>query len=209
MLILTFSSVVIDDLITQHGEENVAYIYCDYRDQTNQTMVNILGSLLRQLLATAPFVPEAITTLLESRQKKDQRVEVGDISQMLKILLPQLRCSFICLDALDELEPRTRLALLSALRTEFGTVRLFITGRPHVQPEVDTTLQTQLEAMHLTADKGDIRGYLTHEIEQDKKINPGDMNDELQEEILEEITSKADGMYAISFYVLSQSVRGL
>ena len=193
--------MVIDDLITRHGEENVAYMYCDYRDQTNQTVVNILGSLLRQLLITASCLPEAIITLLESHKKRNKRVEIGDISQMLQVLLPQLNCSFICLDALDELEPRTRLALLSALRTEFGTVRLFMTGRPHIGPEVDGALQTHLEAMYLTADEGDIRGYLTHEIEEDKKINPDDMNDQLQEEILEAITSKAGGMYVRSFHV--------
>ena len=188
---------MIDDLITQHSEENVAYMYCDYRDQSNQTVVNILGSLLRQLLITAPQVPEAITTLLESIKKRGHRVEVGDISQMLKALLPQLNYSFICLDALDELVPRTRLGLLSALRTEFGTARIFITGRPHIQPEVDGALQTQIHSLYITADQDDIRGYLTHEIEEDKKINPDDMNDQLKEEILQGITSKAGGMYVI------------
>jgi len=200
LLMLAFSSVVIDDLITHHGEENVVYIYCDYGDQTNQTLVNILGSLLRQLLVTSTFVPEAITTLLESRKKHGQIVEVGDISEMLKALLLQRNnCNFLCLDALDELEPHTRFALLKALHTDFSTIRIFLTGRPHIQPEVDGALQTKLDAMHITADGGDIRGYLTHEIEKDMNINPGDMNDQLKEEILEAITRKAGGMYAIHF----------
>ncbi|KAF8426182.1 hypothetical protein BGX38DRAFT_487828 [Terfezia claveryi] len=123
------SSVVIDDLITRHGEQHIAYIYCNYRDRTNQTVVNILGSLLRQLLVTASYVPEAITTALETIKKKSQRVEIRDVTQMMKILLPRLSRSFLCLDALDELESRTRFALLSALHTEFGTVRIFLTGR--------------------------------------------------------------------------------
>ena len=87
------------------------------------------------------------------------------------------------MDALDELEPRTRLALLGALGTEFGTIGIFITGRPHVQPEVEGAFQTQLEAIHLTADQGDIRGYLTHEIEQDMKINPDDMKYDIDSSI--------------------------
>ena len=192
---------MIDDLITRHGEESVAYMYCDYRDQTNQTVLNILGSLLRQLLITASYVPEAITTLLETIKKKDHRVELGDVSQMLKVLLPRLNRSFICLDALDELEPRIRFQLLKALHTDFGTVHIFLTGRPHIQVEVDMALQTQLEVMHITADQGDIRAYLTHEIEEDMNINPDDMNDQLKEEILETITSKACGMYVIYFYI--------
>ena len=176
-------------------------MYCDYRDQINQTVVNILGSLLQQLLITAPLVPAAITSLLESIEKKKKKVEVADISQILKILLPQLNRTFICLDALDELIPRTRLALLTALRTEFGTIRIFVTGRPHIQPEVDEALQTQLVTMHISADQGDIRGYLAHEIGEDRKINPDDMNDELKEEILQAITAKAGGMYAMNFYI--------
>jgi len=87
LLMLPLSSAVIDNLITQHGD-------CDYRDQPNQTLINILGSLLRQHLVTASHVPEAITTLLESIKKKNHRVELCDVSQMLKVLLPQLNSSF-------------------------------------------------------------------------------------------------------------------
>ena len=198
---LAFSSVVIDDLITQHGEENVAYIYCDYRDHSNQTVVNILGSLLQQLLITATLVPEGITALLESIARKKQKVETGDVSQILKILLPQIKSpSFVCLDALDELESRTRFALLRALRADFGTVRIFLTGRPHIQREVDGALETKLDAINITADDGDIRGYLANEIDEDMNINPDDMNEQLKEEIIDTITRKAEGMYVIYYH---------
>ena len=146
------SSVVIDNLITRHGDENVAYVYCDYRDQKNQTVVNILGSLLRQLLVTSSYVPEAIATQLESITRKGQRVEVGDVSQMLKVVLPRHNNRFLCLDALDELQPRTRLALLTTLGTEFGSARIFFTGRPHIQSEVDGVFQTEIDSLHITAD---------------------------------------------------------
>ena len=201
MLTSTSSSVVIDDLITRHGEANVAYVYCDYRDQTSQTVVNILGSVLRHLLITTPYVPETIITILESIKKKNQRAETGDISKMLKLLLPQLDRTFLCLDALDELEHRTRFTLLKALRTEFGTARIFLTWRSYIEPEVSGALQVQLEAIRIAADEEDIRGFLIHEIEEDMSINPGDMNEQLREEILEAIISKAGGMYV--FYLFS------
>jgi len=198
---LASSSVVIDDLIMRHGEANVAYLYCDYRDQTSQTVVNILGSVLRQFLTTASYVPKTIITTLESIKKKGQRAEIGDISKMLTILLPHLNRSFLCLDALDELEPRTRFTLLKALRTEFNSARIFLTGRPHIEPEVNGALQIQLDAMHIEANEGDIRGFLIHEIEEDMNINPDDMNDQLREEILEAVISKADGMYVLYFFM--------
>jgi len=197
---LASSSVVIDKLIMRHGEANVAYLYCDYRDQTSQTVVNILGSVLRQFLTTACYVPETIITTLESIKKKGQRVEIEDISKMLKVLVPHLHRSFLCLDALDELESHTRFTLLQALRTEFGNARIFLTGRPHIEPEVNRALQTQLDAMHIEANEGDIRGFLIYEIEKDMNINPDDMNEQLREEILEAIISKADGMYVLHFF---------
>jgi len=198
---LATSSVVIDDLIARHGKANVAYIYCDYRDQTSQTVVNILGSVLRQLLTTASYVPETIYTVLESIKKQGQRAEIGDISTMLKVLLPRLDRSFLCLDALDELESRTRFTLLKALRTEFGSARIFLTGRPHIELEVNRALQIQLDAMHIEANEDDIRGFLIHEIEEDMNINPDDMNKQLREEILEAIIGKAGGMYVLSFFI--------
>jgi len=195
------SSVVIDDLITQHGEANVAYLYCDYRDQKSQTVVNILGSVLRQFLTTASYVPDTIITTLESIKKKGQRVKIGDISKMLKVLLPHLDRSFLCLDALDELDSHTRFTLLQALRTEFGNARIFLTGRPHIEPEVNRALQIQLDAMHIKANECDMRGFLIHEIEKDMNINPDDMNEQLREEILEAIIGKADGMYVLYFFM--------
>jgi len=198
---LASSSVVIDDLITRHGEANVAYLYCDYRDQTSQTVVNILGSVLRQFLTTASYVPETIITTLESIKKKGQRAEIGDISKMLKALLPHLDRSFLCLDALNELESRTRFLLLKALRTEFDSAHIFLTGRPYIAPEVNRALQIQLDTMHIEANEGDIREFLINKIEEDMHINPDDMNEQLREEILEAIISKASGMYVLYFFI--------
>jgi len=150
----------------RHGEANVAYIHCDYRDQTSQIVVNILGSVLRWLLT------ETIITILESIKEKVQRAKIGEI---LKVFLLHLHRSFLCLDALDELESRTRFTLLKALRTEFGSARIFLTGRPHIEPEVNGALQVQLDTMHIEANVGDTRGFLLHDIEEDMNINPDDL----------------------------------
>ena len=78
---------MIDHLISKHGKQHVAYIYCDYRDQTNQTVVNILGSLLKQLLTATSNIPDAVTGVLELIQKEDKRLEKSDISQILKLVV--------------------------------------------------------------------------------------------------------------------------
>ncbi|KAF8423279.1 hypothetical protein EV426DRAFT_574568 [Tirmania nivea] len=166
------SSAVIDHLISQHGEPQVAYIYCDYRDQTNQTVVHILGSFLKQLLSAAIHaVPKSTISELESIQRQD---------------------------ALDELEPRVRLELLRLLQSEFGSARIFLTGRPHIQSDINRVFKVNPEdAIHITADRGDIKAYLNHEVELDMEMNPDEMNESLKQEILEVILSKADGMFLL------------
>jgi len=189
---------VVDHLISQHGERQVAYIYCDYRDQKNQTVVHILGSFLKQLLSAAIHtVPEAIINELEAIQTKGKRVETSEVIQMLKSVVSQLDVCFLCIDALDELEPRVRMEFLKLLHSEFefGAARIFLTGRPHIQSEVNRVFQFNLEdAIHITADQRDIKAYLNHEIELDTEINPDEMNESLKHEILKAILSKADGM---------------
>ena len=48
------SSIVIDHLESQPDGFGIAYVYCDYRDHGKQTMANILGSILSQLLLQIP-----------------------------------------------------------------------------------------------------------------------------------------------------------
>ena len=188
---------MIDHLISRHGKKHVAYIYADYRDQPNQTLVNIIGSLLKQLLiVNISNVPDAVISVLESIQEEGKRLERSHILQIVKSAMPQLHDpSFLCIDALDELEPRVRHELLKVLQSEFGPSRIFLTGRPHIRSEVNSIFQAhQHDPIHITADLGDVREYLTHEIELDMEVNPEDMNEQLKEEILEAIINQAKGM---------------
>jgi len=129
-LTLSYSSMVIDHLLSQYGELRVAYVYCDYRDQTNQSLANILSSILGQLLTATTNIPEAVVGILEALQKDGKRLELSDVSRMLKLTIPQVATDpvglFLCIDALDELEPRVRLGLLEALQSEFGGTRIFL-----------------------------------------------------------------------------------
>ena len=189
--------MVIDHLSSLYGVSKVAYIYCDYRDKTNQSLLNILGSILKQLLATTASMPDAMVVALESLQKNGKRLEITNVSQMLSLTISQLGASglFVCIDALDELEPRVHLELLKALQSEFGSVRIFLTGRPHISSDVSRILQLHKEdAIKITPHSTDVREYLSHEIDLDWEINPDDMNEQLKEEIVNEIVTKAQGM---------------
>ncbi|RPB26204.1 hypothetical protein L211DRAFT_804942, partial [Terfezia boudieri ATCC MYA-4762] len=191
------SSMVIDHLVSHYGEHRVAYIYCDYRDKTNQNLLNIMGSILKQHLAITVEIPDAVVQLLESQQNISGK---ADVSQMLKFVIPQLAVSghFLCIDALDELEPGTRFELLKALQTEFGNSRIFLTGRHHIASDVSRILQiSSVDSIQITPNPIDIRAYLSYEMELDWERNPDDMNEQLKEKILDGIVSKAQGMFLL------------
>jgi len=171
-------------------------MYCDYRDQGKQILVNILGSLLKQFLIHfgTSYIPQDVIKALEEKKRRGQRVETTDILWMLKVTLTQFNHSYICIDALDELQAEVRKALLETLRSIFATVRtvgFFLTGRPHIATELNARLQIQ-QAIDIKAQHSDIKAYLTYQLSQD--TNPGAMNGTLEEEIMTMIIEKSKDM---------------
>ena len=102
---------MLDDLVSRFPQRDtvaIACLYCDYRDQSNQTLGNLLGSVVKQFLIAMSHVPDAVTEMLEPVQRQGKRFQMSDALLALKHTLPQLNYAFICIDAFDELEPRIR-----------------------------------------------------------------------------------------------------
>ena len=116
-------------------------MYADYKDQSNQTLVPILGSVLRQFLTSAHApIPDEVIHKLRNIQRQGTKIKTEDILALLKIRLHQLKCAFICIDAVDELEPKVRQQVLNILKelvVSNKNTRLFLTARGHVKNEVE------------------------------------------------------------------------
>ena len=116
---------------------------------------------------------------------------------MLKLTMQQLVGSFICIDALDELEPNTRRQLLEKLKemtTHTTHLRLFLTGRKHIQPEVHKQFEIPSEyEVEIVASPDDVQKYLRGEIAQD--AIPDAINEPLENEILTTLVERSQGMY--------------
>ncbi|KAF8421814.1 ankyrin repeat-containing domain protein [Tirmania nivea] len=203
------SSLVIDYLCSQvtgrtTHQTSIACLYADYRDRDNQTLVNILGSFLHQFLTSSSIlhIPDQVIKTLKEVKKRNTKVEFGDVLAMLKLILEQFDDSFLCIDALDELEPQTRRKLLDILsnKLQVGTKapRLFFTGRLHIQSEVQTYFKIRQEQeVKVIANENDIRKFLLHKIAEDRRVNPDMMNQVLENEILSMLITRSQGMYRI------------
>jgi NACHT domain len=195
------SSLVIDHLVSKFksGGRKVAIVclYCDYRDQEEQTSINMMGSLVKQLVMVLPKIPDEIDHTFKKSKKREKRLELEDASEMLMSVLQSFDRVYICVDALDECEREHRRSFLGSLNLllharNLTRICLFLTGRPHIESDVNNEFP-QADSVRIEADKNDIMKYLSYKI--DKDPDPKIMNEDLRREILNTITNGSGGMY--------------
>ena len=169
-------------------------MYADYKDQTNQTLVHILGTFLQQLLVSAQEpIPNEVFQKLDDIQRQGRKAGIEDYLPLLIIRLIQLKRAFICIDAIDELEPRVRQQLLHVLKdlaTNHNTC-LFLTGRGHIEWEVQACFEV-VQRCAVSASEQDIREFVRQQINEDR--NPKAMDEVLAERIEDAIIKRSQGM---------------
>jgi len=114
--------------------------------------------------------------------------------EMLKIAISSLPQVFICIDALDECLPRNLPDLLVSLRDlvlECPTMRIFLTGRPHVTGAVRKYFVGAF-VIPISPNKGDIKDFL--EMRLDRDDEPEAMDDDLRADIVKCILEKMSDM---------------
>ena len=192
--------MVVDDLYFQFHQCSIgiACLYADYKDQNSQTLAHILGTFLHQLLATStePILDEVLEKLQETRSCRD-KLGTEDLLALLKIRLNQLKYAFICIDAVDELEPKVRRQLLNVLKELSTNIRLFLTGRNYIETEVQKCFQVAQKVV-ISASHQDIEAYIRQQIIDDPYAEDA-MDEVLEKDIIDTIIKKSQGMYVMEF----------
>ena len=118
-------SIVTNYLQTLYEEnESVATtcIYCNYKEQAEQTVPNLVASLLRQIVQGRRAISDDVKSLFERHQRQSTR---PTLDQLTDVLISEIRMRskvFIVVDALDECreDDATRALLLQVLRSLDG-----------------------------------------------------------------------------------------
>jgi len=193
------SSLVIDSLCDQAGRQNVsvACFYFDFAAHNEQSPTNTMGALLKQVVGGLEEIPVEI-----SQAYQDQKKAIGgrgprlpDIVKMLQNTTSKER-TFICIDALDECVPGHRAKLLGSLNQilqESPGTRIFVTGRPHIGPEIGRRLGGRMTSLSISPKRGDIVTYLHSKLGEDTTLDA--MDGSLEAEILEKIPEDVSEMY--------------
>jgi len=185
------SSLAIDSLCDQARGQNVAVacFYFDFAAQKEQSPTSMLGALLKQVVGGLEGVPAGI-----AQAYKDQRGVIGgrgpglsDILNMLQTTSSEKR-TFICIDALDECAAEYRVKILNSLNKilqKSPRTRVFVTGRPHIQDEIEKRLPGRLTTTRIAPRRGDIISYLRSRLDED--TIPDAMDSGLEADILKKI----------------------
>ena len=192
------SSLVVDWLCDRTGGQYipVTCFYFDFAAQKEQTAASMLGSLLKQMVNRTGGVPENIWRAL--RERKDavsgRRPQLGDIVKILQ-LITSSQPTFMVIDALDESTAVQRFRLFDSLKVileKSPAARIFVTGRPHICPEIETRLAGRVTSVSLGPTRADIVQFLRARMSEDE--TPDAMDSNLEAEILEQIPGSISDM---------------
>ena len=187
---------MIDHFYGSEHDITVAGLYCDYLDRKEQTTSNILGAMLKQLIKSGD-IPGDIRKAFEDAKKHFGGVPPGapELAKMLKMVIAQRQWVVICIDGLDESLAAHRTGLLRALQTivrQSSNVRLFLTGRPFIRPEVEGYFPN-MGTILVSPTREDTEAFLSMKLDGDPE--PDAMDESLRAEIMEIIPKRISEMY--------------
>ena len=190
---------MIDSLCDQARGQSatVACLYFDFAAQQEQSSASMLRSLLKQLVAGLKEIPGEMVEAYEDQKNSigGRRPRLPNIVKMLQTT-SSTKHTFICIDALDECVPGHRIKLLDSLNKilqESPATRIFVTGRPHIRPDITRRLAGRVTSLPISTKRDDIIRYLHSRLEED--TTPDAMDSSLEGEILKRIPEDVSEMY--------------
>lgn len=157
-------SIVVNDLSARFSEDRtvgIAYIYCNFRRQEEQTVSNLVASLLEQLAAHQSALPESVKALYNKHGNKRTRPSLNEISIALQSVTTIYSRVFVIVDAVDECQAshgyRNKfLSELFNLQRRYG-INILATSR-HI-PDIIDRFKDNV-TLEVRANSGDVERYI-------------------------------------------------
>lgn len=193
-------STVIDHLQRTSSASNVGitFIYCDYKEQEQQTLVNLISSLLQQLVEQQSCVPDEIHSLWEHHTHRRTRPGLGDFSRLLQATAKRFSKIFVVVDALDESGEDIRNDLIAEIKKLPPSPHLMGTSRQNAN--IEHLFRGSIR-LGILADDGDAKAYIRTQIDRRERLKKFVQADSSLQELVEtKIATKAQGMSVVSMY---------
>jgi hypothetical protein len=181
-------------------EIGIAFLYCNYKEKEDQTTVNLVASLLQQLVQRQPVIPSQLRLLYEQHIRKKTRPTLAECSELLHMELTTCPRAFIIVGALDECDETSgaRRDLISQLLRLPPSTYMMVTSRgvPSIKHELN-----RFSRLEIHASDADVRTYLEGRIEREGRLKRHVQADlTLRNTILDTIVKKVRGMLVIYYF---------
>jgi hypothetical protein len=179
---------------TAQADVGLAYLFCNYKSQVNQTAHSLLSALLKQLVQSRIDITPPVTNLYDHHSKQKSRPSTDEIFTALLTICSNHAKVYIVVDALDECtdQNRTRSQLIEKLR-ELQTrtnVRLLFTSR--FIPEITEKFRLD-PVLEVRASGKDVKQFIAGQWSRLPKYD-----EQLKRTIQDRIVEAVDGMSALS-----------
>jgi hypothetical protein len=191
--LISQSSLAIDHIIKTRQDAGVAFFYFDFSAEDEQTPVQILSCLLKQLLLQLEGLPTPVKQLFDRCVMRGQTPQVSDLQELLLSITEEFDAIYLVIDALDECKAGDcRSEILSAFQAFQVSMKLLVTSRPH-SDDLNESL-AHASQIKLRAVESDIREYVKKKLETRKIQKIIGKDAKLKEEIITSIVEGAHGM---------------
>lgn len=170
-------------------------MYCSYKEEKEQTPVNLIASLLQQLVQRRFVISDELNKLYKYHIDKKTGLSLNECSELLRTEIARFSKVFIIIDALDEYieGDGTRDTLLKGLRNLHLDIKLLVTSR-HI-PTIEREFKND-KRLDIRASDKDVERYLEYRISSNQQLTSHVKKDpSLKDTIVATIVRNAQGMY--------------
>lgn len=152
---------MIDELeaLSTESALGLAYVYVDYKDQMQQTPLNMAACLLKQLVEKVHHTAPELRSIDKKFRARGKSFQMSDIIEFLTSISLRFPFTYIIFDALDEFNNHSRPALLSLIQElSKSQIRIFSTCRPHLRDVRHLFKSTP--QIRIVADQDDLKNFM-------------------------------------------------
>ncbi|KAI0810039.1 hypothetical protein GGR55DRAFT_150278 [Xylaria sp. FL0064] len=194
-------AAVIEDLWMKFGNNSrigIAFIYCSYRSEHEQTPELSLSCILAQLIQGLETVPASIQTSYLRHKRRSSSPSLEELILLMRSIIVSLDKTYILIDALDEYSNcrgPTMCLLHELLHLQKNlSLNILVTLRPSIQG-----IKALLEGattIEIRANEDDVRKVLESGMSRMPACILKDS--QLQKVVKDEITKAIDGMFLLT-----------
>ena len=174
----------------------LAFLYCNHKDNLDQSAEYFLGAIVRQLVARRPTMQDEVHSLYRKHSGRGTNPTRHEYADLLGLLSHGYSEVYVVIDALDEcIDAKRRFIwseLLSALKSSVTNLRLLYTSREIA--DIAGILKGST-SIPIRASEADIEAYVRAQVKTENSLLEFFERDaELETRIPLVIASKAEGM---------------